>query len=158
MFSISHNELFISAVLITGGTGAWGTEQSAEIYHPDLHTPCVLPDLPDSRYGHTQDGSLMCGGRYTPRSCRRWNADNGTWDLVTESLTKDRHYPISWTPEDGSVTYLMGGWGSFTTSEAIHKNNSVTSSFPLQHITMYDGSDLQYWLIIITLQTGMLNT
>ena len=123
----------ISAVFITGGEGA--AEQSAEIYHPDRDNHCVLPDLPDHREHHTQDGSLVCGGLYTPRSCRRWNADTGTWDLVTEALTESRAYHISWTPVDGSVTYLMGGGGSVTTSDAIHKNNSVTSSFPLQHRT-----------------------
>ena len=122
-------------MLITGGTGAWGTEQSAEIHHPGRDTPCVLPDLPDRRYYHTQDGSLVCGGYYTRRSCRRWNADTGTWDLVTESLTEKRHYHSSWTPADGSVTYLMGGY-SEQTSEAIDQDNVVTSSFPLKHRTV----------------------
>ena len=124
----------ISAVFITGGEGA--AEQSAEIYHPDRDNHCVLPDLPDHREHHTQDGSLVCGGLYTPRSCRRWNADTGTWDLVTESLTEDRYAHFSWTTADGSVTYLMGGWESEKTSEAIDKDNVVTSSFPLQHKTV----------------------
>ena len=130
---IVFNDLIISAVLITGGSGA---PKSAEIYHPDRDTPCVLPDLPDLRLDHTQDGSLVCGGRYTLRSCRRWNADTGAWDLVTEALTEEREDHISWTPVDGSVTYLMGGWESDNTSEAIDQDNSVTSSFPLKHWTM----------------------
>ena len=123
------------AVLITGGFGA---EQSVEIYHPDRDSPCVLPDLPEDRYSHTQDGSLMCGGGglYTSRTCRRWNRDNGTWDLVTESLTGyNREDHISWTPVDGSVTYLMGGWMSPETSDVIDQDNYVESSFPLQHKT-----------------------
>ena len=115
-------------MLITGGQDAL---QLVEIYHPDRDTPCVLPDLPDPRSSHTQDGSLVCGRRY----CRRWNADTGTWDLVTEALTEYRFEHISWTPADGAVTYLMGGLESQKTSDAIHKNNSVTSSFPLQHRT-----------------------
>ena len=112
--------------------------QSAEIYHPDRDTPCVLPDLPYSHSEHTQDGSLVCGGSRTRRSCRRWNADTGAWDLVTESLTKIRMRHISWTPTDGSVTYLMGGYlgsQSSKTSEAIDQDNGVTSSFPLKHRT-----------------------
>ena len=121
----------ISAVLITGGYGA---QQSAEIYHPDRDFACVLPDIPYRRQDHTQDGSLMCGGSPTFRSCRRWNPDTGAWDLVTESLTEDRRCHISWTPADGSGTYLMGGW-SDKTSEVIDKDNGVTSSFPLQHRT-----------------------
>ena len=43
------------AVLITGG-------KSAEMFHPDRDSPCVLPDLPDMRHSHSQDGSLVCGG------------------------------------------------------------------------------------------------
>ena len=127
----------ISAVLITGGEGAL---KSAEIYHPDHDTPCVLPDLPDDRLSHTQDGSLLCGGRWTPRSCQRWNADTGSWVLVTDSLIEDRRYHISWTPRESSDTYLIGGYKSGNTSEAIALDfdNGVTSSFLLQHRTEYD--------------------
>ena len=125
------NDIFTPAVLITGGLGG----KSAEIYHPDRESPCVLPDLPDDRYYHTQDGSLMCGGKVTTRSCRRWNNDTGAWDLVTESLIEERIHHISWTPVDGSVTYLMGGWRSAKSSDAVHKNNSVTSSFRMRHRT-----------------------
>ena len=123
-------------MLITGGRGK-GAYSSAEIYHPDRENPCVLPDLYWDRVSHTQDGSLVCGGEYTftPRSCRRWNADTGNWDLLNYSLTENRMHHIAWTPVDGSVTYLMGGEESLTTSDAIHKNNSVTSSFPLKHRT-----------------------
>ena len=117
-------------MLITGG---YGGLYSAELYHPDRDSPCVLTDLPDKRYQHTQDGSLLCGGLYTRRSCLRWNA--GAWDKVTEALTADRYGHTSWTPADGSVTYLMGGEESHKTSEVIDQDNGVTSSFPLEHRT-----------------------
>jgi len=55
---------------------------------------------------------------------------------VTESLRERRTYHTSWTPADGSVTYLMGGVWSDKTSEVIDKDNSVTSSFPLRHKTV----------------------
>ena len=131
MFSIiPFIDHVISAVLITGGFG--GAEQSAEIYHPDRDTPCVLPDLPDLRYGHTQDGGLMCGGDSTRRSCRRWNPDTGAWDLVTDSLIEERAEHISWTPVDGTVTYLMGGDYSPYASDVIdNHNNIVRASFPI---------------------------
>ena len=123
----------ISAVVITGGIGTW---QSAEIYHPDRDTPCVLPDLPGNmRIDHTQDGSMMCGGSHTPRSCRRWNPDCGAWDEVTNSLTQDRDSHVSWTPADGSGTYLMGGMWSDRTSEIIDTDGNVRSSFSLKHKT-----------------------
>ena len=129
----------ISAVLITGGILS---HQSAEIYHPDRDIPCVIGNFPDTyRHYHTQDGSLLCGGGSTLRSCRRWNADTGAWDLVTGSLTENRWRQNSWTPADGSVTYLIGGYGSEmdgsdTTSEKLqHDNNKVSVSFPLKHRT-----------------------
>ena len=125
--------MFTPAVLITGGIGTW---QSAKIYHPDRDFVCVLPDLPDEREGHTQDGSLLCGGWRTFRSCRRWNPDTGAWDLVTESLTENRTERISWTPADGSVTYLLGGARSKNTSEVIDYYNDARASFPLQHDTV----------------------
>ena len=120
----------MSAVLITGGTGG---RQSAEIYHSDRDSPCVLPNIADRRFGHTQDGSLMCGGQYTLRSCRMWNPDTGAWDLVTEELIKNWEYHTSWTPADGDVTYLMGGYRSDILQ---HDNNKVSTSFPLKHNTV----------------------
>ena len=124
--------LFTTAVLITGGF------ESAEIYLPNGDSACVLPDLPDysSRQGHTQDGLLLCGGYYTTRSCRRWNTDTGAWDLVTESLTEKRWDHISWTPADGSVTYLMGGYSSDNTSDVIDNDGSVRASFPMRNSTL----------------------
>ena len=123
---------FTLAVLITGGNGA---NQSAEIYHPDRNSACVLPNIPDLRVFHTQDGSLMCGGDTTPRSCRRWNPDTGAWDLVTESLTDVRVAHTSWTLADGSLTFLLGGWWSIRKSKVIDRNFVVTSSFPMQYMT-----------------------
>ena len=126
--------MFTPAVLITGGVSA-SASQSAEIYHPDRGFVCVLPELPDRRKGHTQDGSLMCGGFSTRRSCRKWNPDTGAWDLVTDALTEDRVSHTSWTP-DSSVTYLIGGWWSEDTSEAItHYTSKVSTSYPLKHRT-----------------------
>ena len=124
--------MFTPAVLITGGY----KQQSAEIYQPHRDRSCVLPDLPKERYGHTQDGSLLCGGWETDRFCRRWNPKTGAWDLVTESLTEKRVLHISWAPVDGSVTYLLGGARSKYTSEVIDNHNNVRASFRLQHDTL----------------------
>ena len=128
-------------MLISGGyVGHGDGQQSVEIYHPDKQSSCKIPDLPESRFVHTQDGGMLCGGLKSgneapERSCRRWNPDTGAWDLEIESLTKERFNHISWTPADGTVTYLIGGSWSSLTSEAIDKDYVVTSSFPLQHWT-----------------------
>ena len=129
--------MLILAVLMTGGY--WGQRdrdlpKSAEIYHPDSGSACILPDLPDNREGHTQNGLLLCGGVFTDKSCRKWNTIMGSWDLVTESLTWFRQHHTSWTPVNGSVTYLMGGSPSAYQSEAVELDNGqVNESFPLQH-------------------------
>ena len=126
----------MSAVLITGGSDY--SKQSAEVYHPDRDSACLLPDLPDERWIHTQDGSLLCGGYGASRSCLRWNPMSGSWDLVTEAeaLTGQRFGHSSWTPADGSVTYLIGDshldWESGYTSEIIDMNNNIIRSFPLR--------------------------
>ena len=125
--------MFTPAVLITGG---WAGMISAEIYQPDRDSACVLPDLPDVRFGHTQDGSLTCGGGFNSakRSCHRWNSVTGTWDLVTESLTGGRDDHTSWTPADGSGTYLMGGGGwSYKTAEVAEDKR--IRIFSLKHHT-----------------------
>ena len=137
--------MFASVVLISGGYGNHGDgEQSVEIYHPDEQSSCKIRDLPESRWGHTQDGSLLCGGDEpgcwwtegckTKRSCRRWNPVTGAWDLEIEPLTELRYGHVSWTPADGTATYLMGGDLSEKTSDVI-ENGRVKASFPLQYVT-----------------------
>ena len=131
-------------MLITGGGGGIG--QLAEIYHSDTpESPCVLnTEIPDLRWLHTQDGTLLCGGEDSTGSCQRWNADTGAWDLVTEEglmypvrLTEERWGHISWTPADGSVTYLMGGWRDpgYTSEMLEHDTNKVSTSFPMKYHT-----------------------
>ena len=125
--------MFTPAVLITGGFGA---KKLAEIYHPERNSYCKLVDLPENRRHHTQDGDLLCGGwgkyMYSGRSCRRWNPDTGGWDLVTDSLIEERAEHISWTPVDGTVTYLMGGHDSPSASDVIDNHNNIArASFPI---------------------------
>ncbi len=129
------NDHVISAVLISGGWVAGTPDTSAEIFHPDRESSCVLPDMPKARIYHTQDGSLVCGGKMAPRSCHRWNPDTGAWDLVTEALTEPRVYHTSWTPVYGSVTYLIGSYWpeNDKTTESIDIDNGVRPLFPLKY-------------------------
>ena len=69
---------------------------------------------------------------------RRWNPDTGAWDEVTNvtnSLTHERAEHVSWTPADGSGTYLMGGRVDGWTSEIIDTDGNVGSSFSLSYNT-----------------------
>ena len=55
----NNNDIFYSAVLITGGD--YG--RSVEIYLPSGNTSCsLMPELPVGRDRHTQDGPWACGG------------------------------------------------------------------------------------------------
>ena len=119
----------------TADRGYYQQLRSAEIYHSARDTPCVLPLLPELRIYHDQDGSLVCGGKHTDESCRKWNPNTGDWDLVTESLIQYRRGHTTWTPLDGSGTYLMGGYYSGQTSEVLDLENNVRSSFPLKYDT-----------------------
>ena len=60
---------------------------------------------------HTQDGSLICGGdnKNTYKSCSEWNSDSGIWKWKFISLPRIRKSHVSWTPQSGVGTYLMGG-------------------------------------------------
>ena len=93
--------------MITGGRSEAGNLKAAQIYSPQTGQFCSLPDMNKAIYGHTQDGSLICGGH--PQHCSKWNSDSGIWNWKFLSLPKERQGHASWTPQSGVGTYLMGG-------------------------------------------------
>ena len=87
-----------------------------------------------------QDGLLLCGGADinisvdTNGTCRRWNSDTGAWDMVPRYLVVSRVNHSSWTPVNGSGTYLMGGGGrSYKTAEVAEDKR--IRIFSLKHHT-----------------------
>ena len=125
------------AVLITGGTY---NRRSAEVFLPATGHSCRLPDLPDNRWGHTQDGGLTCGGfdygspADQRTSCLKWSPDSGTWTL-SHNLTEERDNHVSWTPDPSLGTYLIGGISNPRTSELIKPDGSVEQGFSLKYNT-----------------------
>ena len=125
------------AVLITGGINS-GALRSAEVFLPATGYSCRLPDLPDNRWGHTQDGGLTCGGfdYGSPAdqriSCLKWSPDSGTWTL-SHNLTEERDNHVSWTPDPSLGTYLMGGSHNSRTTELVNPEGSVEQGFYLKH-------------------------
>ena len=94
---------------------------------------CSLPDLPDHRSYHTQDGGLTCGGDdFDSPSCLQWNS--GKW-LTSHTLTERRDYHCSWTPEGNIGTFLMGGGSHGRTTELAKPDGSVESGFSLKYDT-----------------------
>ena len=126
----------ISAVLVTGGV-------TTELYQPGSRTTCRLPTRSNLRSYHTiEDGGLMCGGYYTPRTCVRWNSVNGTWEEYLR-LNIRRSYHVSWTPDPSIGTYLMGGGksiggkGSSNSSTLIKPDGSQEPGFRFKYNIMY---------------------
>ena len=93
-------------ILITGGYGSLNT---AELYLPSSGLSCSLPNLPGDRWEHTQESSgLLCGGYGSEESCIQWSPATGTWEeLLTLDVGRNNH--VSWTPSNGTGTYLLGG-------------------------------------------------
>ena len=129
-------DIILVAVLITGGEG----ESTAELFLPFAGTSCVLPSLPDNRARHTVDNNIICGGKFR-YNCLKWSPDTGSWEaLLTLDIYRTEH--VSWTPECGRGTYLMGGWHhntdnpySWNTSTLIKDDGTQEPAFPLKFIT-----------------------
>ena len=105
---------------------------SVELLHSDGSPWCSLPDLPESRWDHTQTGLEACGGggSATRTTCVRLEA--GSW-TPSHQLVEQRFH-LSWASPAG--TLLMGGILSPQTTELLDANtgDSVTS-FPLKYET-----------------------
>ena len=105
-----------NVVLITGGESSQdnkATRRSVEIFLPNSPSqPCILPDLPDQYFGHTQDGGMICGGHttLTENVCRQWNPTEGIFpDKPVHIFKPARYFHVSWTPVSENETFLMGG-------------------------------------------------
>ena len=121
--------MFVSAVLITGDYES--VERTAEIYNPLTNTSCSLPQLPEIRYSHTQDGDLACGGGPTSvqTTCVKWSPASGTW-TKSHTLRQKRYGHVSWATSSG--VYLIGGMISPDTSEKVKLDGSVEEGFDLK--------------------------
>ena len=131
------------AILITGGYGSgslYATNgvaeeselKSVEIYLPSSNTSCSLPELPEVRGSHTQNGGLACGGGYnsTWSNCVKWG--DGSWTR-THILREKRTQHVSWTTASG--VYLIGGQKNGNTSDLVKEDGSVEEGLPLKNNT-----------------------
>ena len=124
------------AILITGGEGGFGASQSAEIYNPVTKYSCILPQLPNERKGHTQDGPLLCGTSSINigKTCLTWNSESGTWPQ-SHNLYARKYGHVSWAPESGHGIYLLGGEIDLSNprqTETIYLNGTVTNGIDLK--------------------------
>ena len=117
---------------MTGGGPLASAGNTSEIYIPSTNSTCSLPDFPFKTAAHTQDGLLHCGGEYTRNQCHTFK--DGTWKL-THTLKQSRNWHASWTPKDGSGTFLLGGTDSKKNSAIAKKDGTETPTFPLKYDT-----------------------
>ena len=126
--------LFVSVVLITGGSDSPIIGKSGEIYNSRTNKVCSLPQLPEARDYHTQDGDLACGGfiyeAYT--TCVKWSPVSGTWNK-SHTLEDKRLGHVSWATASG--VYLIGGTINPTTTQKMKKDGSVEKGFDLKYKT-----------------------
>ena len=107
-----------NVVLITGGYNTRDlntTQHSAEIFLPNSPgNPCILPDLPERYYAHTQDSGMICGGSYTKYTCRQWSPKEESFpDKPVHYFKPGRFHHVSWTTAE-KETILFGG-GAYNT-------------------------------------------
>ena len=107
--------------------------KSAEIYLPSGNTSCSLPELPEERAFHTQDGPLACGGwggTNADLTLDQWS--EGSW-THSHSLSVGRNNHVSWATASG--LYLIGGYYGLKTSELVKEDGSVKEGFKLKYKT-----------------------
>ena len=117
-------------MLITGGYNGHSYLKSVEAYNPHISKICKLPDMPDSRYGHTVCGGLLCGGKGGDRSCLKLGPSG--FVKATVSLKQRRFWHICWNVPEGVL--LLGGEGSPSTTELVLRDGSASvSKFKLSY-------------------------
>ena len=120
------------AILIAGGVA---TEE--EIWNPDDNTICTIPSLPSGSSHGSLNGMKYCGpngGNYRNESeCVEFN--QGVWSRTNSGFQHRRKFHTSWETENG--IYLMGGEGSYQTSEFARNDGTVTEGFSLQYPTRF---------------------
>ena len=80
-----------------------------EVYIPNNNKNCELPKLHGSRYCHTSDGKIICGGqgkKNAATTCITMQND-GHWK-PSHTLADDRYCHTSWYTNEKDII-LMGG-------------------------------------------------
>ena len=121
----------IPGILISGGYSAL---TSVEVYSPGTNYHCVLPSLPDKRWGHTMDGLTLCGGVLTRTTCISFTS--GKW-VTSHALAEWRTYHTSWYIKEEGKIILMGGInnGGNTTEIITEEEKDGVQGFPMKYHT-----------------------
>lgn len=117
---------------------------SVEVFNPEKQVNCTLRDLPNSRFGHTLCGGLLCGGVYNSQSCLLWDKESRTFVPTEVQLSSPRSHHLCWKVSDNHGIILIGGTGDSKTSELVVSDGSSSiTSFDLQYPAAHScGIDL----------------
>ena len=127
--------IILLGILITGGQNKSGRLSSAEVFIPGLNESCSLSNMTQSRFRHTQNDFLSCGGdEGKGNKCEVYSPQRGNWRIESYSLHYERHGHTSWSLNESVV--LLGGWYSNSTTEIIHGNGTLSRGFDLKHQRM----------------------
>ena len=126
-----NNILNFSVVIVTGTGHYLGKGTSAELLSINGTRLCALPNLPERRWHHSQNGLIACGGSHnvaTQESCVTFTA--GSWKK-TNTLGHRRWSHAGWSSPRGVL--LLGGSYSGTTTELLTNKWKAIPSFKLNH-------------------------
>ena len=124
-------------ILVSGGHPYDTVGRSVELLYTNGSRLCSLPDLPYSRYGHSQTGVTACGGEdFAAWSKCHTLSSTGSW-IQSHNLAQGRRDHSAWASPQGII--LLGGyeWDSSvrTTSEILLENGDTTPGFNLDYQT-----------------------
>ena len=125
-------------LLITGGRDKQG-DKSTELTSVEVLTPygvplpcyCTVPPLPASRYDHTQDGLVACGGYGSTAVLTSCVTLTGSGWQESHQLQEERAQHVSWRSPAGLL--LMGGHSNLTTELLTNTGSSSSPSFDLEY-------------------------
>ena len=118
-------------LLITGGFSSYSTRhQAMEAFNPYISKICNLPNMPENRAFHTFCGGLVCGGRFSSRSCLKFGPLG--FLRANASLQQNRLSHLCWNVPEGVL--LLGGKDSPSTTELVLRDGSASvSKFKLSY-------------------------
>ena len=122
-------------LLITGGEGDGSSLTSVEVVSSSgVPLPCTVPPLPASRYDHTQDGLVACGGYGSTAVLTSCVTLTGSGWQESHQLQEERALHVSWRSPAGLL--LMGGHSNLTSELLTNTGSSSSPSFDLEYYTL----------------------
>ena len=81
------NTISCSGLIISGGQSRVDV-QSVEVFVPSTGRRCKLPELPERRYFHTMEGTVLCGGEGDSDGSTCLSLTDGRWERTTTLIER----------------------------------------------------------------------